>query len=542
MDREREAPAAPRGPGSGELSARYDVIGRLAVGGMAELFLGRPKGAPANTGAVVIKRILPQLAEDPEFVRMFRDEAHLASTLDHPNIVRVFDIGTDGDEPFFTMEYVHGENLRTILRGAQARNEAIPLPVVLSIAVGVTAALHYAHERTDRDGRPLAIVHRDVSPTNVLVSQGGEVKIVDFGIAKAAAATHVTQAGMLKGKVSYMSPEQCRGEAVDRRSDVFALGILLYELTTLQRLFRGENELAILHQILTGTVPPPSGIVPGYPPQLEAILMRSLQVDPAGRYPTAAAMQADLEQLCHQLGVRPSAALLSSYLVERFGDKPLPWQDVPLRRVEGTGSEARVERPAPPRSAAAPAAVRAAAPTGAKPASAGVSRRPATGVQVAARAPAPARSGTETRSDAHARATGRDTATCAARPRRPTGAARRRPPHCPRGRGTESDRRCADGLDPGGPRQRRRPPGALARDRGADPGPRGTQHRGADPSPRRTRHGGADPGPRFTRHRGADPAARRDAGPTDARARTDAARPTGTHATDERRAGRVLAR
>ncbi|MBX7080193.1 MAG: serine/threonine protein kinase, partial [Nannocystaceae bacterium] len=371
----------PRPSGSGgDLSSRYDVLGRLAVGGMAELFLGRPRGAPPNTGAVVIKRILPQLAEDPEFVRMFRDEAHLAATLDHPNIVRVFDIGTDGDEPFFTMEYVHGENLRTILRGAQARGEAIPLPVVLSIALGVTAALHYAHERTDRDGRPLMIVHRDVSPTNVLVSHDGKVKLVDFGIAKAAAATHVTQAGMLKGKASYMSPEQCRADPVDRRSDVFAIGILLYELTTLQRLFRGENELAILHQILTGNIPPPSSVVPNFPADLEAVLMRSLRVDPAERYPTAAAMQQDLERLCARIGVQPSDALLARYLLEHFGEKPFPWQDGPIRRVDETPS-APSAAAEPARAAAKPAAAAAAPAQGVRPSTQGV--RPAAAPKVA---------------------------------------------------------------------------------------------------------------------------------------------------------------
>ncbi|HET6583702.1 MAG TPA: protein kinase, partial [Nannocystaceae bacterium] len=319
MDREPHAPAAARG--AGDLGARYDILGRLAVGGMAELFLARPKG---SAHVVVVKRILPQLAEDPEFVRMFRDEAHLASTLQHPNIARVFDFGLDGEEPFFAMEYVHGENLRTILRGAIAKCEPIPLALVLTIADGLTAALHHAHEQTDGDGRPLLIVHRDVSPTNVLVSQRGELKIVDFGIAKAAAGTHVTQAGMLKGKASYMSPEQCRAEPVDRRSDIFAIGILLYELTTLQRLFKGDNELAILHQILTGQITRPSTVTNNYPPELEAILLRTLQIEPSQRYPTAAALRGDLRTFAHRHGLTISGEALSRYLVERFGAKPYP--------------------------------------------------------------------------------------------------------------------------------------------------------------------------------------------------------------------------
>ena len=307
--------------------ASYELIGRLAVGGMAELYLARGQAADGRAQVVVLKRILPHLAEDPEFVRMFRDEAHLAATLKHPNIVRVFDIGKQDDDYYFTMEYVHGENLRAILRTAQKRGAAIPLPHILTITLGITAGLHYAHQQVDREGNPLKIVHRDVSPTNVLVAYDGSVKIVDFGIAKAAAGTHVTQAGMLKGKASYMAPEQCRAEAVDSRSDVFAIGILLFEMTTLTRLFRGENELAILHQVLTGAVPPPSTRRQGYPPELERIVLKALQSDPARRYQTAAELQNDISNFAATHGLSPSNAALGQYLRSLFGDKPLPWSE-----------------------------------------------------------------------------------------------------------------------------------------------------------------------------------------------------------------------
>ncbi len=332
VERERQRAAASHG--GSDLARRYELIGRLAVGGMAELFLARPRD-PAHTGhVVVVKRILPQLAEDPEFVRMFRDEANLAATLHHPNIVAVYDVGLQGDEPFFTMEYVHGESLRTIVRNAQSRNEPIPLQHILTIAVGITAALHHAHEHLDSQGRPLMIVHRDVSPTNVLVGYDGVVKIVDFGIAKAAAATHVTQAGMLKGKASYMSPEQCRAEVVDRRSDIFSIGILLYELTTLQRLFRGDNELAILHQILTGSMTPPSQVVPGYPRDLEQILIRTLSTAPVGRQASAAELQQQLEAFAARHGFVINNAALAGYLRERFGARPYPWTAEPVKRAE----------------------------------------------------------------------------------------------------------------------------------------------------------------------------------------------------------------
>ncbi len=310
-----------------EHGASYDILGKLATGGMAELFLARAPSPSGRGPVVVLKRILPHLAEDPEFVRMFRDEAYLAANLHHPNIVRVFDIGRQGEEYFFTMEYVHGENLRALLRAAQKRGESIPLQHILTIGLGVTAALHHAHEQTDEHGRPLKIVHRDVSPTNVLVAYDGSLKIVDFGIAKAAAGTHVTQAGMLKGKASYMSPEQCRSGAVDRRSDVFAIGILLYEMTTLTRLFRGDNELAILHQVLSGTVERPSSRRPGYPPELERIVMRALAHDADQRYQNAQELQNDLMRFGQQSGLRPSNPALGQFLRSLFGNKPLPWTD-----------------------------------------------------------------------------------------------------------------------------------------------------------------------------------------------------------------------
>lgn len=314
----------------GETGASYEILGKLATGGMAELFLARaptPNGRPGPV--VVLKRILPHLAEDPEFVRMFRDEAYLAATLKHPNIAQVFDIGREGEDYFFTMEYVHGENLRAILRAAQKRGESIPLTHILTVAMGLTASLHHAHEQTDDQGRPLHIVHRDVSPTNVLVAYDGSLKIVDFGIAKAAAGTHVTQAGMLKGKASYMSPEQCRATNVDRRSDVFAIGILLYEMTTLTRLFKGDNELAILHQVLSGAVDPPSSRRPGYPPELERIVLKALANEPDHRYATAHDLQADLARFGQQNGLRPSTPALGQFLRGLFGNKPLPWQDPP---------------------------------------------------------------------------------------------------------------------------------------------------------------------------------------------------------------------
>ncbi|MCR9161324.1 MAG: serine/threonine protein kinase [Nannocystaceae bacterium] len=338
-----------RVPGS---DARYEILGKLATGGMAELFLARapqPSGAPGPV--VVLKRILPHLAEDEDFVRMFRDEAHLAFALQHPNIVRTLDIGP-ADEHFFTMEYVHGDDLRAIFDAAEASGQNVPLPHVLSIALGLTAALHYTHEHTDDAGRPLHIVHRDVSPTNVLVGFDGVVKLVDFGVAKAEAGTHVTRAGTLKGKLAYMSPEQCRADVVDRRSDVFSVGILLYEMTTLRRLFAGETDIAVLHNVMKGVRTPPSTLRRGYPPDLERIVLAALQSDPNRRYPTAGALHDDLERFAATLGVRTDPQALARYLRGLFGERPLPWEDPSRTEFIRTGPPST---PAPPVGSVAPA-------------------------------------------------------------------------------------------------------------------------------------------------------------------------------------------
>src|SRR4051794_15933708 len=252
---------------------------------MAEIFLARLPGLGIEgfEKLVVLKRILPQHALDPELVRMFADEARLSATLSHPNVTEVHDVGSDGDTPFFAMEYVHGANLREVQRAHASRQVApddVPLP--LGEAVGILSAaaagLHYAHERLGPGGEPLGIVHRDVSPSNILVSYDGAVKVTDFGIAKWAFQRTRTQEGTLKGKFAYMSPEQCRGRAVDARSDVFALGAILYELTTGVPAFTGDSDLDILNRIATGRAEPPRWPDGdrAYPPALAAIVMRAL--------------------------------------------------------------------------------------------------------------------------------------------------------------------------------------------------------------------------------------------------------------------------
>ena len=300
---------------------KYQLIRRLATGGMAELFLARATALHGFEKLVVLKRILPQHAESEDFIRMFLAEARLAATLHHPNIVQVYDIGEEHGAYFFTMEYVQGQDLRKLVRAARKKSVPIPIEHVLHIIAGVAAGLNHAHEKNGRDGQPLGIVHRDVSPSNVLVTYEGGVKIVDFGIAKAATAQVNTIAGTLKGKIPYMSPEQCRGEGVDRRSDLFSIGTLLWEMTTGSRLFAGDNEFAILNRVAKGDVPPPSSIRPDYPPELEAIVMRALQADPAQRYDTALDMQIDLEDFAREARLPVSSARMSKFMRELFAEE-----------------------------------------------------------------------------------------------------------------------------------------------------------------------------------------------------------------------------
>ena len=246
--------------------------------------------------------------------------------MDHANIVSVVDIGRSGNDYYFTMEYLHGENLHRVLARAVKTGIGIPLEQAVFIIVHLCMALHYAHELADEGGKPLNIVHRDVSPTNIMLTYEGAVKILDFGVAKAATQTQITKTGVTKGKASYMSPEQCQGKAVDRRSDVFALGILLYEMTTLRPLFRGENDLLVMQDIVSKDAPSPSSVVPNYPKELEAIVTRALARDPAQRYPNAAEFERDLSRFARLNNLSSSTGDFAEFVRRLFGSKPHPWR------------------------------------------------------------------------------------------------------------------------------------------------------------------------------------------------------------------------
>ncbi|APR76866.1 serine/threonine protein kinase [Minicystis rosea] len=282
---------------------RYDILGALAAGGMAEILLGRLIGPSGFERVVVIKRILPHLAGEKAFVEMFLDEARTVARIRHPNVVQVHELGGDGDgsELYLVMEYLEGESAAGLLRRLCLKGEGLDPWLAAHIVAESCRGLHAAHELTD-DNLPLDIVHRDVSPQNIFVTYSGAVKVLDFGIAKAADRIVRTEAGQVKGKFAYMSPEQCTGKPLDRRSDVFALGAVLYELLTGRRVFKRATELMTLKAICEQPVAPPSTVVASTPAALDAVCLRALERRRDDRYPSAADMRRDLLAAMRTLG------------------------------------------------------------------------------------------------------------------------------------------------------------------------------------------------------------------------------------------------
>ena len=313
----------------GSTANRYQILGKLAVGGMAEIFLARGANATGLERYCVLKRILRERASDAQFVQMFLDEARLAAQLQHPNIASVYDIGMLGDSYFFTMEYVHGETVRSLLHRAQGRQRPLPLACVLTIAAGAAAGLHHAHDKVSGEGRPLGIVHRDVSPSNLMVSYEGNVKLVDFGVAKAEDRVVETKSGTVKGKISYLSPEQCRGVRVDRRSDLFSLGIVMWEMLTGARLYRRnsdfENMTAIVHE---PPPPPPSARRAEVPRTVDDIVMRLLAKSVGDRFQTAGELVEAIENASLRAGTMLSSSALARLLRDLFGTRAEPWLDL----------------------------------------------------------------------------------------------------------------------------------------------------------------------------------------------------------------------
>ena len=300
----------------GESFGKYRLERALAVGGMAELFLARQSGPGGFEKQVVIKRTLPHLATNPEFVHMFLDEARIAARLSHPNIVQVFDFGEAGGSYFLVMEYLDGGDLDTILAALRVKGRTMPPGIAALITSAACEALQYAHAFVDEHGTPLKIVHRDVSPSNIFLTHQGVVKVLDFGIAKAEGKLVHTEGGVLKGKFFYMSPEQVRGQELDGRSDVFALGAVLHELLTGHPTFERTSALAALKAIADEPIPRLSDLVAGVPMDLEAVVTRALEREPRLRWQSASDMRLALDRFIAKSSSAPSSGRLQDFLSE----------------------------------------------------------------------------------------------------------------------------------------------------------------------------------------------------------------------------------
>jgi serine/threonine-protein kinase len=316
---------------SPEVLDRYVVLEEIASGGMATVHLGRVVGAAGFARAVAIKRLHPQFARDPEFVSMLIDEARLAARVLHPNVVATLDVVNEGRELFLVMEYVSGCALSALLETVRVDQARVPPEVAVAIISGVLFGLHAAHEATTESGEPLCIVHRDVSPQNVLIGRDGVPRVHDFGIAKAVGRVQHTREGQLKGKLRYMAPEQLRGEEVERRADVYSAAVVLWETLTNQRLFTAPNDAALFGRVLEGVVTPPSQICPDLPPALDSVLLRALDRDPTKRHATA-------RELALELGavIPPATALQVGEFVMRVTGDQVPKSLPPVATQTGT--------------------------------------------------------------------------------------------------------------------------------------------------------------------------------------------------------------
>jgi serine/threonine-protein kinase len=300
----------------GSQVGRYSVVRHLASGGMAELYIARQEAMGGFEKPVVLKVLQPKYAENPRVVTMFLDEARLAAKLNHPSIVHVYDVADEAGMKYIAMEYIHGETSADIVKRGLAVKNYLPLEHAVHIVSQTAAGLAYAHERREPDGRVLRIVHRDVSPTNILVGYEGQTKIVDFGIARAQDELR-EESGIRPGKASYMSPEQVRGDPADYRSDIFSLGIILYELTLCQRLYRGAPD-AVMRKILDDRVTPPTAVTRDYPATLELIVMRALEKRPEHRYQSAEEMRHDLEDFLEESGLKSGNRRMALYMQDVF--------------------------------------------------------------------------------------------------------------------------------------------------------------------------------------------------------------------------------
>ena len=360
----------------------YELLQRIATGGMAEVYLARRAGPHGFQKVVAVKRILPQLAQDADFVAMFVDEARVCARLAHPNIVQVFDFGEHDGELYMAMEFVDGTTAARLVRAAATKNEEVPLEAALYIALSVLRGLDYAHNARDDDGKPLDLVHRDVSPGNVLIDRSGAVKLTDFGIARAAEIERRTDAGQLKGKLGYMSPEQVVGRELDARSDLFTVGIVLAELVMLRPLFSGPSEIDVLMRIRDADLGVLDRSGSRVPDDVRAVLFRALARDRDVRYPSALAFAEGIEEILRRRRLQVGPAKLAAW-VERLGlvtsvdgDGDGPLSETSVRQTANLGAAAAAAvasadpalRPTmPPGSSASAAVAEAASPPASTP-------------------------------------------------------------------------------------------------------------------------------------------------------------------------------
>ncbi|RMG98430.1 MAG: PEGA domain-containing protein [Deltaproteobacteria bacterium] len=316
----------------------YQLLERISVGGMAEVYKAKEFGADGFERLVAIKRILPHVAEDEEFIAMFKDEAKIAVQLSHGNIAQIYNLDTHEDGFYIALEYVAGRDLRAIFQRCQQQGKPMPIEQACYIVMKVCEGLDYAHNKKDAYGRELNIVHRDVSPPNILVSYEGEVKLIDFGVAKAAGRASKTQAGILKGKFGYMSPEQVRGMPLDRRSDVFSVGVVLWEILTGQRLFQGDTDFATLEMVRKVEVPSPRSVNPAIPEDLERIVFKALARDPDQRYQSAIELHDELQAFMFAHGLFYSRKALAAWMRKQYAKEIELEKEKANRARGGSGS------------------------------------------------------------------------------------------------------------------------------------------------------------------------------------------------------------
>jgi serine/threonine-protein kinase len=334
--------------GASNTLGRYRLVAELGRGGMADVFLALVRGPADFNKLLVVKRLRPHLGEEQEFLQMFLDEARLAARLSHPNIVQTLEVGEADGQYYISMEYLEGQPLNRILRRCR---DVATLPTLLRVMCGALVGLHAAHELTDFDGTHLRVVHRDATPHNIFVTYNGQVKVVDFGIAKAAISVAETRTGVLKGKVAYMAPEQAKSGEVDRRVDIYSVGCCLWELLTGERMWKGRSDVEVLNHVLGATTAPRLREVrPDVDPELEGICTRALSFEPDARHQTALELKGAIESYLDRIGDRSTVAELSQHIAERFADERARLRalvDEQMRLVTGmpTGKYAQLELP-----------------------------------------------------------------------------------------------------------------------------------------------------------------------------------------------------